>query len=332
MAAAKSSGSGGNNVKGAMMKRHHGFGRRLTRVGLIGATAIMLSLALPADWAGAASHQQAFDQPEMAVDALLDSLKNRDVEGLAKLFGQEQWDEMVGPDKSQAREGLLRIYEAAQVSKTIVDGGNGSKVLIVGSEGWPFPIPLVPEAGQWRFDTEAGLVEILNRRVGQNELNAIAVMREYVSAQVRYASGDRDGDKVLEYAQQIASTKGKQDGLYWASAGGEEESPLGEFVSESAVYLEGREAGDPYRGYFFKILTRQGEAAPGGRYDYVINGNMIGGFAMVAYPAEYGNSGIMSFIVNQQGVVYERDLGDGTTIAAQSMSEYDPAEWSESED
>jgi hypothetical protein len=316
------------------MTKHRGFeiGRRLARAGLCGATAIAIAFATPIDKAGAASQQQTFDKPEMAVDALLNALKNRDVEGLAKLFGPEEWDTMVGPDKSQAREGLLRIYEAAQVSKTIVDGGDGRQILVLGSEGWPFPIPLVPEAGQWRFDTEAGIQEILNRRIGQNELNAIAVMREYVGAQVRYASADRDGDQVLEFAQQIASTTGKQDGLYWASAGGDEESPLGEFVSESAVYLEGREAGDPYRGYFFKILTRQGEAAPGGRYDYVINGNMIAGFAMVAYPAEYGNSGIMSFIVNQQGVVYERDLGDDTAVAAQAMAEYDPADWTESED
>jgi hypothetical protein len=320
------------------MMKHRGFelGRRLsrglTRVGLCGATAIMLALATPTDQAGAASPQQTFDKPEMAVDALLDSLKNRDVDGLAKLFGPELWDEMVGPDKSQAREGLLRIYEAAQVSKTLVDGGDGRKVLIVGSEGWPFPIPLVPEAGQWRFDTEAGIQEIFNRRIGQNELNAIAVMREYVGAQVRYASADRDGDDVLEFAQRIASTSGKQDGLYWASTGGGDESPLGEFVSESAVYLEGREAGDPYRGYYYKILTRQGEAAPGGRYDYIINGNMIAGFAMVAYPAEYGNSGVMSFIINQQGVVYERDLGEDTAVVAQGIAEYSPADWEESKD
>ena len=294
--------------------------------GLVGAMPMVQSV----QHAHAASEQAKFDRPEMAVNALLNSLKDRDVDGLAKLFGQEQWDELVGPDKSQAREGLLRIYEAAQVSKTVVDRGDGYKVLIIGPEGWPFPIPLVPEQGQWRFDTEAGIEEILNRRIGQNELTAIAIMREYVEAQVKYASVDRDGDEVLEYAQRIAGSAGKKDGLHWASTGGDE-SPLGPFVSESATYLQGREAGDPFRGYYFRILTRQGESAPGGRYDYIINGNMIGGFAMIAYPAEYGNSGIMSFIVNQQGVVYERDLGEETAVAAQSMTEYDPAGWSESE-
>lgn len=293
--------------------------------------AAVLLVALPFEGAWATSEQAKFDRPEMAVDALLESLKNRDVENLAKLFGQEQWDRLVGPDKSQAREGLLRIYEAAQISKAVVEGGEGRKVLIIGPEGWPFPIPLVPERGQWRFDTEAGIEEVLNRRIGQNELTAIAVIREYAEAQVKYASADRDGDDVLEYAQRIASTTGKRDGLHWASGSGDE-SPLGPFVSESASYLEGREPTDPFRGYYFKVLTRQGEGAPGGRYDYVINGNMIGGFAMVAYPAEYDNSGIMSFIINQQGIVFERDLGSETEVAAQSTTEYDPTGWSESED
>ncbi len=314
------------------MAELHGYlsAPKLASFGIVGAAAAMLVVQSFQN-AHAASEQAMFDRPEMAVDALLDNLKNRDVDGLAKLFGEEQWDQLVGPDKSQAREGLLRIYGAAQASKTVVDRGDGYKVLIIGPEGWPFPIPLVLEKGQWRFDTEAGIEEVFNRRIGQNELTAIAIMHEYVEAQVRYASVDRDGDEVLEYAQRIASTTGKKDGLHWVSTGGDE-SPLGPFVSESATYLQGREAGDPFRGYYFRILTRQGESAPGGRYDYVINGNMIAGFAMIAYPAEYGNSGIMSFIVNQQGIVYERDLGEETAIAAQSMTEYDPHAWSESED
>jgi Protein of unknown function (DUF2950) len=315
-----------------MMKlRDSRIAMRLSKLGASGVAAVMLSLANPFHGALAASEQAMFDRPEMAVDALLENLKNRDVDGLAKLFGQEQWDRLVGPDKTQAREGLLRIYEAAQVSRTLVPGDSGAKVLIVGSEGWPFPIPLIPEQGQWRFDTEAGIQEVINRRIGSNELKAIMVMYEYVTAQVRYAGIDRDGDDVLEYAQKIASTPGKRDGLHWVSQEPDDESPLGPFVSESAAYLEGRELGDPFRGYYFRVLTRQGDGAPGERYDYIINGNMIAGFAMIAYPAEYGNSGIMSFIVNQQGVVYERDLGEETAIAAQSMMEYDPDGWSESE-
>jgi Protein of unknown function (DUF2950) len=297
-----------------------------------GIAAIMLSLANSFHGASAASEQAMFDRPEMAVDALLKNLEERDVEGLAKLFGQEQWDRLVGPDKTQAREGLLRIYEAAREHHLLVTGDSGSKVLIVGREGWPFPIPLIPERGQWRFDTEAGIQEVINRRIGANELNAITAMYECLTAQRRYAGIDRDGDEVLEYAQQIASTPGRKDGLHWVSQEPGDESPLGPFISESAAYFEGREVGDPFKGYYFRVLTRQADRAPGGRYDYIINGNMIAGFAMIAYPAEYGNSGIMSFIVNQQGIVYERDLGEETSTIAKNVMEYDPNGWSNTQD
>jgi hypothetical protein len=282
--------------------------------------------------AGSGAHaadEVAFESADAAVQALLDSLRNRDVDGLARLFGPEHWDTLVGPDKAQAREGLELIFEKAQAMHALAPASAGGQTLVIGPEAWPFPIPLVEDGGRWRFDTEAGIEEVLNRRIGRNELGAIAVLREYVDAQVRYANDDRDDDEVLEYAQRVASSAGKKDGLYWASASADDESPLGPFVAESADYLEGRQAGDPFKGYYFKVLTRQGGSAPGGRYDYVINGNMIAGFAMLAYPAEYGNSGIMSFIVNQQGRVYERDLGDETSAIAQAIEEYEPNGWSE---
>jgi len=307
-------------------------GKCAARISAAAIVTAILVLAVPLDLARADSEQATFDNPEAAVDALLDSLKNRDVDGLAKLFGQEQWDTLVGPDKIQAREGLEQIYEAAQAMHTITPGEGGGKTLIIGPQAWPFPIPLISENGHWRFDTETGMQEILNRRIGRNELTAIAVLRETVEAQVRYASSDHDGDEVLEYAQRVASSSGKQDGLYWVSQGADDESPLGPFVAESADYLEGRTAGDPFKGYYFKVVTRQSKSAPGGRYDYVINGNMIGGFAMMAYPAEYGNSGIMSFIVNQQGTIYERDLGEETTAVAATIEEYNPDGWAETED
>lgn len=299
---------------------------------LLPVAAAILWLAAPAGAAFAEAGQTTFESPEAAVDALLQDLKDRDVDGLAALFGPKSWDEIVGPDKIQAREGLEQIYAAAQIAKTIAPGDNGSMTLIVGAQGWPFPVPLVAEDGKWRFDSEAGIEEILNRRIGANELSAIAVMREYVEAQVSYASDDRDGDEVLEYAQKVVSASGKRDGLYWVSDAPGDESPFGPFVAESARYLEDRKGGDPFKGYYFKVLTRQGENAPGGRYDYVINGNMIAGFAMLAYPAEYGNSGIMSFIVNQQGTVYERDLGEETAASAPAIDAYDPADWAESAD
>jgi hypothetical protein len=306
------------------LKKVSGYLNRMT----VAAVAMLFALSVSH---AAAADQSTFDSADAAVDALLGGLKARDVDALAKIFGEKEWQELAGPDKAQAREGLEKIYEAALESRALAPGENGTQVLIIGKEAWPFPIPLVEEQGKWRFDTAAGLEEILNRRIGGNELSAIATVREYVLAQIRYGSTDRDGDDVLEYAQKINSGNGQHDGLYWESSAGQE-SPLGPFVSESADYLDGRDQGAPFKGYYFKVLSRQGAGAPGGRYDYVINGNMIGGFAMVAYPAEYANSGIMSFIVNQQGEVYERDLGEETAIVAPSLTEYDPTGWSATAD
>jgi hypothetical protein len=187
----------------------------------------------------------------------------------------------------------------------------------------------VKREGQWYFDTEGGKEELLNRRIGRNELAVLQTVRAYVDAQREYAMKDRDGDEVLEYAQKFRSSPGRKDGLYWPADLDGEISPLGPFVAEAQEQGYGRrsrEEGDdpqPFHGYYFKILTRQGRHAPGGKYDYLINGNMIGGFAMVAWPAEYGESGIMSFIVNQQGRVYQQDLGARTPTIVRRMKEYD---------
>lgn len=307
-------------------------GHQLVRISAVGLVSALLLLVNPQHSAKAGSDQASFGSPEEAVSALLDNLKSRNVDGLARIFGQEDWDTLVGPDKIQAREGLEDIYEAAQVAKKLIPGKDGEVTLIVGSQAWPFPIPIVSEGDRWHFDTAAGLVEVLSRRIGKNELSAIGVLHEYVSAQIRYAGVDHDGDEVLEYAQRISSSPGKQDGLYWTSDTGSDESPLGAFVTESVSYLEGHQSGDPFKGYYFKVLTRQGDSAPGGRYDYVINGNMIGGFAMLAYPAEYANSGIVTFIVNQQGKVFELDLGEETGAISAAIDEYDPKGWTETQD
>ena len=194
------------------------------------------------------------------------------------------------------------------------------------------PIPIVRAGDRWRFATEEGADEIVNRRIGGNERNAIYVLRAYLDAQRAYAARDRDGDGVLQYAQKLASTPGKHDGLYWPAdaAKGEEASPFGPLIAESAAYLKGHTAGDPYRGYHFRILTRQGKSAPGGAYSYVINGRMIAGFAMVAYPAEYGKSGVMTFIVSHNGKVYEKDLGKDSAAIGAKMTTFDPgAGWKE---
>ena len=198
-----------------------------------------------------------------------------------------------------------------QTMRVLDERGADRRVVLIGDQAWPMPIPLVRDKGAWRFATEEGADELINRRIGGNERNAITVLRAYVDAQRQYASRDRDGDNVLQYAQKLGSTPGKHDGLYWPADAAKdgEQSPFGPLVAESAAYLKGHKEGDPYRGYHFKILTRQGKSAPGGAYNYVINGRMIAGFAMVAYPAQYGDSGVMTFIVSNNGKIYEKDLG-----------------------
>jgi hypothetical protein len=203
-------------------------------------------------------------------------------------------------------------------------------VLEVGPVLWPFPVPLLRTSLGWQFDIAEGREEILNRRIGRNELNVLRIMRAFVQAQREYANQDRDGDEVLEYAQKLGSSPGMTDGLYWSPTLNGELSPFGPLVAYAQAQGYSRSTGkaagqaQPFHGYFFKILSGQGKHAPGGRYDYVINGNMIGGFAMVAWPAQYSESGIMTFVVNHQGRVYQRDLGDKTGRVAQSIHRYDP--------
>ena len=194
------------------------------------------------------------------------------------------------------------------------------------------PIPLVKTGDAWRFDAVAGIDEIHDRRVGRHELAAIELAQEFVEAQVAYAGSDRDGDQVLEYAQRLLSEQGTHNGLYWPDASGDDPSPFGEFVAraDATGYRQQQRVGDPYRGYFFRVLSKQGKAPPGGAYDYVINGNMIAGFALLAWPAEYGVSGVMTFVVNQQGKVFQEDLGADTAKLAASLQAYDPGDgWSE---
>ncbi len=272
----------------------------------------------------AASGQKAFDTPEAAVEALLEALKVNDGKVLLDIFGHEHQQLIVLTDKAAARVNRRRAYNAAQEMWRLRDLGDDTMELIIGGEAWPMPIPLIKDGGGWRFDTEAGAEEIINRRIGENELAAIGLCRAYVAAQLDYASQDRDGDEVLEYAQNLGSTQGKKDGLYWAASAGESPSPFGPLVAEAGPYLEGRQKGDPFRGYRYKLLTRQGANPPGGAYDYVINGNMIDGFALLAWPADYGSSGIMTFLVSHQGKVFENDLGDDTEGAANAIDTYDP--------
>jgi hypothetical protein len=221
-----------------------------------------------------------------------------------------------------------RFAKMAEEYRVLRPEDDGSVKLVVGYEAWPFPIPLVKEGSGWRFDTEAGMQEVINRRVGENELAVIETLRAYVEAQRQYAAKPRDGTKVRQFAQKVRSSPGKKDGLYWDAdpAKGEEASPVGPLIRHPGT----RVPGTPYNGYYFKILTRQGPAAPAGRYNYVINGRMVAGFAMVAFPADYGRTGIKTFIINHYGVVYEKDLGPKTANIAAAMTEYNPdVTWNE---
>ena len=287
-----------------------------------------LAIGGPAQ-AATAEAQMRFGTPEATVEVLLTALKNNDGGALTALFGAEYADRLLSKDKVGARESRETLYQEAQKQLILRKDTADRVVLVIGLDAWPFPIPLVRSGNDWRFYTAEGIEEIVNRRIGADELKAIAVCRDYLAAQRQYASKIRDKSGVRKFAQRLRSTAGQQDGLYWdpAVAGGEE-SPFGPLMAE---YLKGgRQRGDPYYGYYFRILTRQGSHVPGGRYRYVINGNMIAGFALVAFPADYGNTGVMTFLVSHHGKVYQEDLGPRTAEIVKAMQEYNPdATWTE---
>jgi hypothetical protein len=265
---------------------------------------------------------RAFATPDDAVKALVAALKANDDKALVEIFGERNKDLVVTTDKAAAAEYRQKAVKAIDEYLLQQKNADGSITLVIGANGWPMPIPLVKDGGGWRFDTDKGAVEIVNRRVGENELDAIEVMRAYPAAQRQFASKPRDGSNVRSFARRILSSEGKQDGLYWTSdpAKGEEASPFGPLVADGAK----RDRGDPYHGYYFKILTGQGPAAPGGKFSYVINGRMVAGFALVAWPADYASSGVKTFIVNHYGDVYQKDLGPNTAAIAKAMTEYNP--------
>jgi hypothetical protein len=287
--------------------------------------------------------QSQFASPEEAMQALIAAVNAKDRSALGKIFGPD-YAQLLSGDQVEDDKDLDDFRAAAQESAQVKKLDDSKYTLVIGSGNWPLPIPIVQKNGQWLFDTKAGLDEILNRRIGENELSAIQTCRAYAVAQWEYfTEGDWDHDGVAEYAQKLYSSPGKHDGLYWETTEDQKPSPLGKFVAaaraegygpkETAIDAATKVGGAseaipeeraPYHGYDFKILTRQGSHAPGGKYGYVINGNMIAGYALVAYPDKWGNSGVMTFIVNQQGRVYEKNLGPNTAKTASSMTEYDP--------
>lgn len=286
--------------------------------------------ALPgAAEASTAQTGELFATPEDAVSALARAVASQSLADLRSIFGPDS-ENLENPDRVQATNDWEEFTEAYNAGKRIVQESSAKAVLVVGTNSWPFPVPLVKTNGHWFWDAVEGEDEILNRRIGENELNVLQSMRAYVDAQREYASKYRNNSDVLQFAQKLASTPGKQDGLYWPPDQDGQLSPLGPLVADAteAGYNLGSRSQDtqraPFHGYYFKILTRQGNHAAGGQYDYVINGNMIAGFGLVAWPADYGNSGIMTFMVNQQGRVYQQDLGPKTDTIAPAITTFDP--------
>jgi len=277
----------------------------------------------------AAAKQKSFASPEDAVKELIASVKAGDAKAMLAVLGADAKPIIQSGDAAADKAGRERFVKAYEEANRLEKSGDAKFVLSVGKDNWPLPIPIVKVAAGWRFDTKAAKEEILNRRIGRNELSAMQAMLAYVDAQREYYLSNPQRDKLLHYAQRIVSTQGKRDGLYFPTKAGERPSPLGQgFDSASAKgYEKSKDAAGkavPYHGYHYRILKRQGPDAPGGAYDYVAQGKMIGGFALVAYPASYGNSGVMTFLVSHDGVVYEKDLGPETAATTQKITQFNP--------
>jgi hypothetical protein len=270
-----------------------------------------------------------FESPDAAAMALIDAAATEGGEALYAVLGPDLEELLSGDPVSDAADRRWFV-ENAQKAADIEDEETDSAILVIGPDDWPFPIPLAKDESGWYFDTEAGIEEVLDRRVGRNELYTIASMRAFVDAEREYAAADPDGDGTHAYADRILSTTDKKDGLYWPTKEGDPESPLGPLVAEAVATGYSADRSDegprPFHGYFYKVLTAQGDRAPGGARSYLKDGRLTEGFALVAWPASYGSSGIMTFQVNQKGMVYEKDLGEETAMAAAAIDAYNPGE------
>jgi len=289
--------------------------------------AVLLAAALPATTALGTSHEQKhFATPEAAVDALIGALKAQDKPALQALLGAKEKDLIDSGDPVADREAAEDFVERYDAAHRIEKTSDKKAELEVGADNWPLPIPIVKDAAGWRWDGEAGEAEILSRRIGRNELSAIQACLAYVDAQREYYERNPDKSPLLHYARFFTSSPGRRDGLYWPAEEGEEPSPLGplfEEANEDGYQLGKGGEPAPYHGYYFRILEGQGPKAPGGAYSYLAKNRMIGGFGLIAYPATYGNSGIMTFLVNHDGIVYETDLGPETLVRAKAIQLFD---------
>jgi Protein of unknown function (DUF2950) len=311
-------------------KRRRRAGRwvRIRNTALATVAAALAWVSGPVAGSAATDPQASFATPERAVEALVGAAREGRTNDLVRILGPGSRKLVYSGDAVADRTGREKFVAAYETAHKIEQDAEGNDTLVIGRDAWPFPIPIVKRGDRWVFDTKAGDKEILARRIGRNELSVIEVCRAYVDAQREYASRDRNGDGVLEYAQSFISRRGKENGLYWPVKAGEPQSPLGPLMAEARTEGYGGKAArgkrQPYHGYYYKILKAQGQHAPGGAYSYLANGRMIGGFALVAYPSRYGVSGIMTFIVSHDGKVYEKNLGPRTVSIARAMTAYDP--------
>lgn len=284
-------------------------------------TGLLLALLATGPLFAADAGEKVYPTADAAARALMAALKDDDHAALLTIFGPGARDLVETADPAEAKRLRRKVYDLGEQGLVLNPIHDGVMVLSLGLDGWNFPIPLVAQGSGWRFDVARGREELINRRIGSDELNAIAVCRAYVVAQKQYASKDRNGDGRNEFAQKLGSTLGQHDGLYWKEDAAQGVSPFGPLLAEAG---SDRKQGDPYRGYYFRILTRQGANAPGGAKDYLVDGRLTGGYALIAWPAEYGTLGVMTFMVDSSGRVYQKDLGRDTAAAAANVTSYDP--------
>lgn len=289
---------------------------------------MVLSTIEPTFAASAKVRQSSFRSPAEAVNSLVEAVKTDDSKALKNILGPDSEELISSGDPVEDQAGRDRFIELYNEKNQLEQKGRSKMVLTLGKDDFPFPLPLVRKGRMWVFDTKAGSREILNRRIGRNELAVMDVLKDYLEAQREYAREDHDGNGVLEFARKLGSTPGKQDGLYWEVKEGEELSPFGPLVAKADCEGYGKqfrtESPEPFHGYYFKVLMKQGKNAEGGAFDYLVNDKMVLGFAIAAYPARYRASGVMTFIVNQGGVIYQKDLGKATEKIAAEMTSFDP--------
>jgi hypothetical protein len=297
----------------------------------LAAAAILLTWYVPTRCMAQQPGQKTFPSPEDASNAFVTAAQNNDEKAMLDILGPDGKQIVASGDETEDAQNRANFVEKYEQMHRLMKEPDGTVTLYIGAENWPAPIPLVNKGDRWYFDTEAGKREILYRRVGRNEMSAMMVCREVVAAQKEYYSAQRN-----EYAQKIFSDEGQHNGLYWKAADGEPQSPIGPLVASAVAegYVKGEDGPPtPYRGYYYRILRSQGKSAPGGAKNYVVHGKMTGGFAFVAYPAEYRSSGVMTFIVSGDGVVYQKDLGKKTDILGKAMKQYSPdSTWRKVED